>query len=182
VRLLGIVAVLLLTGCGVVTPSTSSTPLASAHPASATIAPAATGTAYVMVTFYAGADNDPPGSSEIAHPNERHPAAGGTGTAADPITLASDPDELPLGTLVYYPPLRKYFVMEDECDSCIAEWRDDKRAHVDLWTSATTDPAVLDCEERLTPDDPVAVEVDPPPDRPVDPHPLFDTGRCWPDT
>jgi len=74
-----------------------------------------------IVTFYAGLDNTPPGSNEIAHPNGRHPTAGGTGTYADPTTLATDPRELPVGRLVYCAPLQRYFVMEDDCDACIAE-------------------------------------------------------------
>ena len=32
----------------------------------------------VFVTFYGAADNDPPGSTEIAHPNGRHQEAGGS--------------------------------------------------------------------------------------------------------
>jgi 3D (Asp-Asp-Asp) domain-containing protein len=173
------VAGLLVAGC-------APAPAAGSAPGLPAIAvnPAATGTVRVAVTFYAGTDNDPPGSSEIAHPNARHATAGGAGTFADPITLATDPDELPIGTVVYDPRLRKYFVMEDECDDCIKEWEADRHGHLDLWTSATTDAAVLGCEEELTPEDPEAVEINPPADRPVDPHPLYDdgSGRCWPRT
>jgi len=42
-------------------------------------APAAVAPAHgvvVEVTFYGALDNDPPGSTEIAYPNGRHPAAG----------------------------------------------------------------------------------------------------------
>ena len=34
-------------------------------------------------------DNCPPGGG-IAHPSAKHPVAGGAGTAADPITFASE--------------------------------------------------------------------------------------------
>ncbi len=105
------------------------------------------------------------------------PASGVLGT-----TLATDPRELPVGGLVYYAPLQRYLVMEDDCDTCIAEWGADRTAHLDLWLSGSDDPAVLPCEEALTPAGPVPVEVNPPPGRPVDPRPLFDHGRCWPDT
>jgi len=44
-----------------------------------------------IVTFYAAYDNDPPGTTTIAFPNPRHAHAGGTGTADDPVTLASAP-------------------------------------------------------------------------------------------
>jgi hypothetical protein len=131
-----------------------------------------------IVTFYAAYDNDPPGSTTIAYPNDRHPDAGGTGTFTDPLTLATDPRVLAVGTIVYYPPLRKYFVMEDLCASCTERWEESRTPHIDLWTGAATDPGVLACEEALTPSDMVEVEVDPPPDRPVDPTPLYSDGRC----
>jgi hypothetical protein len=131
-----------------------------------------------IVTFYAAHDNDPPGSTAIAFPNARHPHAGGTGTADDPLTLASVPDVLAVGTTVYYPALRKYFVMEDLCESCVARWESTREPHIDLWVGAATDAGVLACEEALTPDGPVDVEVDPPDDRPVDTAPLYQDGRC----
>ena len=39
-------------------------------------------------------------------------------------------------------------------------------------------------EEALTQDAPETVEINPPPDRPVDPRPLHDaaSGACWPHT
>ncbi|HTK65039.1 MAG TPA: hypothetical protein VL595_21810 [Pseudonocardia sp.] len=139
-----------------------------------------TGFAQTNMTFYAAYDNDPAGSTDIAYPNERHSKAGGTGTFADPLTFATDPNELPPGTLIYYAPLRKYFVMEDECAECIDDWKASKRPRIDLWTSATTDKRVLACEEKLTPDGLVSVEINPPADHPVDTRPLFDAaGHCW---
>jgi hypothetical protein len=132
------------------------------------------------MTFYAAYDNEPAGSTEIAYPNERHSKAGGTGTFADPLTFASDPSELPPGTTIYYAPLRKYFVMEDECAECINDWTTTKRPRIKLWTAASTDERVLACEERLTPNRVVTVEINPTPDRPVDPRPLYDpTGHWW---
>jgi hypothetical protein len=131
-----------------------------------------------IVTFYAAFDNDPPGSTTIAFPNARHPDAGGVGTSDDPITLASVTEVLDVGTVVYYPPLRKYFVMEDLCETCIDRWRSTGEPHIDLWIGPATDPAVVACEEALTPDGPVDVEVDPPFDRSVDTTPLYSDGRC----
>jgi len=132
----------------------------------------------VFVTFYGAADNDPPGSTEIAHPNDRHQEAGGTGTFADPLSLAADPRAIPVGTRVYYPPLRKYFVMEDDCAQCITDWRSSRKPHIDLWTGDFQGSALLACENALTPDGLVAVEVNPPPGRPVDPRPLFNGRGC----
>jgi 3D (Asp-Asp-Asp) domain-containing protein len=132
----------------------------------------------VEVTFYAAADNDPPGSAEIAYPNSRHTAAGGTGTYADPLSLAADPRAIQVGTRVYYPQLRKYFVMEDDCAQCITDWRSSRTPHIDLWTGDYQGSALLACENALTPDGRVAVEVNPPPGRPVDPRPLFNGRGC----
>ena len=130
----------------------------------------------VVVTFYGAADNDPPGSTEIAHPNGRHQEAGGSGTYADPLSLAADPRAIPVGTRVYYPPLQKYFVMEDDCAQCITDWRSSRTPHIDLWTGNYQGSALIACENALTPDGLVAVEVNPPPGRAVDPTPLY-TGR-----
>jgi hypothetical protein len=89
--------------CGDALTTTSAPPASWSAPA----APALMGgKVTVEVTFYGGPDNDPPGSTEIAYPNSRHPAAGGTGTYDDPITAASDPRALPPGTLLYDPRLR----------------------------------------------------------------------------
>ena len=136
----------------------------------------------VEVTFYAAADNDPPGSAQIAYPNSRHASAGGSGTVADPLSLATDPREIRPGVLVYYPPVRKYFVMEDDCAPCIDQWSQDRTPHVDLWMSNSTAPAVQDCEAALTPDDPDTIILNAPTDLPVDARPLFTGGRCWPNT
>lgn len=77
-------------------------------------------TAYT--TSYTWWDNTPAGSADIALP-VIHSKAGGTGTYADPITLAvghsitggvSTPD-FPAGTLFYIPNVRAYFIVEDVC-------------------------------------------------------------------
>ena len=136
----------------------------------------------VEVTFYAAADNDPPGSAEIAYPNSRHTSAGGTGTYADPLSLATDPREIRPGVIVYYPTVQKYFVMEDDCAECIDDWSADRKPHVDLWMSTTADPAVQNCEAALTPDDPDTIIVNPPANLPVDLKPLYANGKCWPNT
>ena len=136
----------------------------------------------VEVTFYAAADNDPAGSAEIAYPNSRHTSAGGTGTYADPLSLATDPREIRPGVIVYYPTIQKYFVMEDDCAECIDDWSTNRTPHVDLWTSNSADPVVQNCEAALTPDGRDTIIVNPPADLPVDPKPLYAGGRCWPNT
>lgn len=93
---------------------------------------AATGTAQAsttrnfLVTLYGWPDNSPPGN-DIAYPESDgnptiHNAAGGTGTYANPITYATDKAELPIGTIVYYPYLHRYFIMEDDCVECDEDW------------------------------------------------------------
>ena len=135
-----------------------------------------------IVTFYAAADHDPPGSTDIAYPSDRHRTAGGTGTFDDPITMATDVREIPVGGLVYSPKLQRYFVMEDDCAPCIQEWGASKKAHVAFWIGGGTDARVAACEDSLTSARPVAIEYDPPPGLPVDTRPLYANGRCWPAT
>jgi 3D (Asp-Asp-Asp) domain-containing protein len=179
VRWLPAVLVVLSTGACATVVAPQATPAPAAAPDAGPVVPVAHGTRNVYVTFYGGPDNDPPGSTDIAYPNGRHGTAGGVGTDADPITLATDPRELPPGTLVYVPRLKKYFVMEDDCEDCIAEWGANRRPHVDLWTAAAG-ARLPACEEALTPDAPVPLEINPPADRPVDPRPLYDPAadRC----
>ena len=159
-------------------PRTTVPPTAAATPSPAPTQAPAGRMWSVVVTFYGAADNDPPGSTEIAHPNDHHQEAGGTGTYADPLSLAADPRAIQVGTRVYYPQLRKYFVMEDDCAQCIADWRSSRTPHIDLWTGDYQGSALLACENALTPDGRVAVEVNPPPGRPVDPRPLFNGRGC----
>jgi hypothetical protein len=84
--------------------------------------------------------------------------------------------------VVYYPPVKKYFVMEDDCAECIDDWSTNRTPHVDLWTSNSADPVVQNCEAALTPDGRDTIIVNPPADLPVDPKPLYAGGRCWPNT
>jgi hypothetical protein len=75
-------------------------------------------TAYL--TGYSYYDNTPPGSATIAYPNAQHKVAGGTGSYANPITVAvgwhrrNGPLWAP-GSRFYIPFLRKYVRVEDQC-------------------------------------------------------------------
>ena len=102
------------------------------------------------VTFYGAKDNCPPGGM-IAFPS-LHTSAGGTGTFADPITFAGAPLALPPGTRIYVPEVKRYFIMEDECYSCVQDWSRGT-VHVDLWigpTVATSGSPLIDCEVALS--------------------------------
>ncbi len=127
-----------------------------------------------LVTLYGWPDNSPPGG-DIAYP-QIHQSAGGTGTYDDPITFATDQNELAPGTRVYYPYLKRYFIMEDGCAACSQDWQNGKR-HIDLWVGGEggDDNAVINCEDSLTQDSGDVI-VDPDPNQPVDSGPLFNSG------
>ena len=119
-------------------------------------------TAYT--TGYGWPDNTPAGSA-ISHP-VIHQSAGGTGTYADPITIAVghsitngvDTTDYISGTRFYIPDLRRYFIVEDTCGDgsqpqngpCHTGFQ----GHVwlDIWVgggSANVDN-VYSCEDAIT--------------------------------
>ena len=137
------------------------------------------------VTLYGWPDNSPPGNG-IAFPANQgnptiHNAAGGTGTYSDPVTFATDQSELAPGTRVYYPYLHRYFIMEDECVECDADWNNGIR-HIDMWVGGQggNTNSVINCEDNLTQGS-SAVIVSPPTNEPVDTTPLFNssTNTCY---
>jgi hypothetical protein len=174
---------LVVAGCsaGGDQPATPGGPATSAAPPAPTRTYAAA-QVQALVTFYAAVDNDPPGSTDIAYPSDRHRTAGGSGTFDDPVTMATDVREIPVGGIVYSPKLQRYFVMEDDCAPCIEEWGATKRAHVAFWIGGGTDARVTACEDSLTSGRPVMLQYDPPPGLPVDTRPLYANGKCWPAT
>ena len=137
------------------------------------------------VTLYGWPDNSPPGAG-IAYP-QIHSQAGGTGTYSDPITFATDQNELAPGTIVYYPYLHRYFIMEDDCVECDQDWTGQGPDggpgfhHIDLWVGGEggDQNAVINCEDALTQQGDVTL--DPPSTEPVDTTPLFDssTNTCY---
>lgn len=76
----------------------------------------------VYMTAYTWFDNTPAGSPDISHP-VLHREAGGTGTYEDPVTVAvghsletgKDVLDIPAGTRIYVPHVRRYFIVEDTC-------------------------------------------------------------------
>lgn len=135
------------------------------------------------VTSYGFNDNDPP-SAEIAYPGSgpgRHSVATeGKGKHSDPISFASDKDEIPIGSLIYVPHLRKYFIMEDYCASCVQEWEASGKWHVDLWMGPSAGSQEWSqlgpCEDYVTRQADIILE--PTSDWPVDDTPLFDGTSC----
>jgi hypothetical protein len=144
----------------------------------------------VYATYYGWYDNTPPGCA-TAYSG----CAGGTGTYAHPITFASDKKEFPVGTIVYYPTVEKYFVMGDECQECTADWKGKgpdggpHLYHVDLWIGGKGGNAfdVINCEDALTQGmpngDPLLTPfiLNPPSNEPVSTQQLFNskTNQCY---
>lgn len=127
----------------------------------------------VLNTFYGARDNCPPGG-DIAHPT-LHKKAGGRGTFADPVTFAGVVAFTPPGTIVYSWRLQKYFVMEDDCEECAADYKRDKKVHFDCWIgpdAVTPGPNLIACEDALTEDGQV-FEVNAVDGHAVNPAPLF---------
>jgi hypothetical protein len=155
----------------------------------ASTAPAqASTTRNFLVTLYGWPDNSPPGAA-IAYPeNEGNPTihnvAGGLGTYANPITYATDKSELAVGTIVYYPYLYRYFIMEDDCTECDEDWTGHgpdggpNFYHIDLWIGGQGGNSndVINCEDDLTQNSEQAI-VNPPSTEPVDTTPLFNSSN-----
>ena len=145
-------------------------------------------TQQTFLTFYGWWDNTPPGGV-ISYP-QIHQTAGGTGTYSDPITFATDSSEQPPGTIVYVPRVGKYFIMEDSCEECSADWTGHgpnggpNLRHLDLWLGGQGGSAfsAIECEDALTNynnDGTPSMEpviVNPPSNETVTSEPIFNTG------
>jgi len=95
---------------------------ASATTQAVTPAPAGEDRYTAYITGYTWFDNTPPGSSAVSN-SVIHSVAAGTGTYADPITMAvghvingsTHTLDYPAGTRFYIPNFRRYFIVEDTC-------------------------------------------------------------------
>ncbi|HEV2373409.1 MAG TPA: hypothetical protein VGS19_14695 [Streptosporangiaceae bacterium] len=131
------------------------------------------------VTLYGFPDNSPPGNGTAFGSGH----AGGVGTFGDPTTFATDQHEFAPGTLIYYPFLQRYFVMQDECVECDADFNNGI-SHIDLWvggTASSNSSAVIACEDNLTRDN-MQIIVNPGPNEPVFNNGqggvIFQNGQC----
>lgn len=102
-------------------------------------------------TGYDYADNNPPGSAQISHPG-LHSEAAGTGTYADPITVAVDhlsggKDQFAPGTRFYVPNLRAYLIAEDTTGETAPG-----TVHLDVWVDGRTSSvsSAFDCMSHIT--------------------------------
>jgi Ricin-type beta-trefoil lectin domain len=177
--------------CGVGMVATSAPSGASRSAAQHTIAAAGqSGTVEVYATYYGWYDNTPPGCA-TAYSG----CASGTGTWEHPITFASDKQEFPVGTILYYPTIEKYIKMGDDCQECDEDWSGKgpdggpRLHHVDIWIGGQggNEFDVINCEDALTQGTPSGAPlltpfiVDPPADMPVSTEALFNsrTNHCF---
>jgi Ricin-type beta-trefoil lectin domain len=144
----------------------------------------------IYATYYGWYDNTPPGCA-TAYSG----CAGGIGTYTSPITFASDTQEFPVGTILYYPTVEKYFVMGDSCQECTEDWQGHGPDggpvlhHVDLWIGgeAGNEFDAINCEDALTQGLPDGAPLltpfieNPPANEPVSQQPLFNakTNQCF---
>ena len=99
------------------------------------------------ITFYGWPDNDPAGNEVAYDCGGRNGEAGGTGTFADPLTVAVVAGSFAPCTILYSPYLKKFLRVEDICAICnTTSW-------VDVWVGGDdddNDDEVLACENSLT--------------------------------
>ena len=168
------------------TPATKTTPASAA-------ALAAERRFNAYITAYTYYDNTPPGSAIISHPI-LHTVAGGSGTFADPITVAvghslgggRDTLDFAAGTKFYVPNLRRYFVVEDTCGDgatpqagpCHTGYPSGTSAWLDLWIDGASglEPAVQACANAIT--DAHLVIQNPASNYRVSVGPVFTGGAC----
>jgi chitinase len=154
-----------------------------------------------FTTGYTWFDNTPRGSSQISNP-VLHRQAGGTGTYADPITLAvghslangKDTLDYPAGTRFYMPRVRRYFVVEDACGDgqspqngpCHSLKTAPKGATtwLDMYVGGAgedSQSAVQACADKVTAGTHAGLNTvvqNPGPNLPVVEGPLFQNGKC----
>ena len=148
-------------------------------------------------TAYTYWDNTPPGSADISHPI-LHSKAGGTGTYANPITLAvghsiisgKDILDYPAGTKFYIPNVRRYFIVEDTCGDggspqngpCHTGYPLGTTTWVDMWIDGQSgsSSAANSCAENLTDGNGVAHTIikNPASNYVVVSGPVFQNGSC----
>jgi hypothetical protein len=127
----------------------------------------------VFLTGYSFQDNTPAGSAEVSHPI-LHKDAGGTGTFADPITVASPGSggsmEWRPGTRFYLPSVKRYVIVEDSGASGAPGGVD---THLDMWIDGErgSKSATDACMDRITGE--VSAQLNPPPGLPVVAGPVF---------
>jgi hypothetical protein len=133
----------------------------------------------IWLTGYSFQDNTPPGSAVVSHPI-LHRKAGGSGTYADPITVASPGSAQHMafrpGTKFYLPSVLRYVIVEDSGASPAPSGT---QGHLDMWVDGQggSKDASDACMDLLTTKHAVAL-LNPPPGYPVMPGPITANGTC----
>jgi hypothetical protein len=132
----------------------------------------------IWLTGYSWQDNTPPGSSIVGEPI-LHKQAGGTGTFADPITVAVPGHQGAMdwqpGTKFYLPTVQRYVIVEDSGAAKPPQGAD---THLDMWIGGQdgTKEATDACADRFTGNVPALVN--PPDGESVMAGPIFSGGAC----
>jgi hypothetical protein len=134
--------------------------------------PAAVPNASGRINYYGARTNEPRGSRDIAYPNVLHGQAGGTGTFDDPLTFAARDGAFKLGTKIYVPDVKRYFILEDLCSQCSG-------TGLNLWAGPANDSGLTDCTRSLARSGDRPYVVNPPAGLPVVPGDLYQSGRCY---
>jgi len=102
-------------------------------------------------TAYDWYDNNPPGSAAISNP-VKHRRAGGSGTYADPLTVAvnhlrNGRLQFAPGTRFYVPNVRAYLIVEDTIGDLASG-----RVHLDMWAGGGTSSrqSAYNCMSHVT--------------------------------
>ena len=148
------------------------------------------------ITWYGYNDNSGQtenqyGSADIAYPkNGGYPtlhnlATEGKGTYTDPVTFAAPNKDLkksfPIGSIIYVPLVKKYFIMEDECGDTDPQGCQNGTNHADLWMGpqhASNGTKLDDCEGNATPGSPSTVIINPSATLAVDTGVMFQNNKC----
>jgi LysM repeat protein len=131
----------------------------------------------IWLTGYSYQDNTPAGSAKVSHPI-LHKDAGGTGTYADPITVAVPGKGSGIwkaGSRFYLPTVKRYVIVEDTGASPAPSGQ---AGHLDMWIGGQggTKSATDACMDKITGTN-VPAEYNPPPTLPVMSGPIW-SGGC----
>jgi hypothetical protein len=132
----------------------------------------------IWLTGYSFQDNTPAGSATVSHPI-LHKDAGGTGTYADPITVAvpgQGSGIFKAGSRFYLPTVKRYVIVEDTGASAPPSGQD---GHLDMWIGGQggTKSATDACMDKITGTNVPAV-FNPTTTMPVTKGPVFGNGTC----
>jgi hypothetical protein len=127
----------------------------------------------IWLTGYSYQDNTPAGSAEVSHPI-LHKDAGGTGTYADPITVAvpgKGGGIWAAGSRFYLPTVKRYVIVEDTGASAAPSGQD---GHLDMWIGGQggTKSATDACMDKITGKG-IPATYNPPPNLPVIKGPVW---------